>query len=103
MNFVNFIVLNLFFRALCTKDVIVVTIQYRLGFFGFSAGEEIPSNIGLWDQTLALKWVQENIGSFGGDPMNVTAFGQSAGAASVDCLCLSPHSRSKCFCKDGYG
>uniref|UniRef100_A0A914PX99 Carboxylesterase type B domain-containing protein n=1 Tax=Panagrolaimus davidi TaxID=227884 RepID=A0A914PX99_9BILA len=59
-------------EALCTKDVIVVTIQYRLGFFGFSAGEEIPTNLGLWDQTLALKWVQDNIATFGGDPMNVT-------------------------------
>uniref|UniRef100_A0AC34F2S5 Carboxylesterase type B domain-containing protein n=1 Tax=Panagrolaimus sp. ES5 TaxID=591445 RepID=A0AC34F2S5_9BILA len=81
-------------ESLCTKDVIVVTIQYRLGFFGFSCGEEIPSNLGLWDQTLAFKWVQENISAFGGDPMNITAFGQSAGAASVDCLCLSPHSRN---------
>uniref|UniRef100_A0AC35FL75 Carboxylic ester hydrolase n=1 Tax=Panagrolaimus sp. PS1159 TaxID=55785 RepID=A0AC35FL75_9BILA len=80
-------------EALCVKDVVVVTIQYRLGFFGFSAGEDIPSNLGLWDQTLALKWVKENINAFGGNPNNVTVFGQSAGGASADLLSISPHSR----------
>lgn len=79
------------------KDVVVVSINYRLGFFGFlSTGDEnARGNFGLWDQTLALKWVKENISYFGGDPENVTIFGQSAGAASVDFLTLSPHSRGK--------
>uniref|UniRef100_A0AC34F5X6 Carboxylesterase type B domain-containing protein n=1 Tax=Panagrolaimus sp. ES5 TaxID=591445 RepID=A0AC34F5X6_9BILA len=81
-------------NALCCKDVIVVTIQYRLGFYGFSCGEGITPNCGLWDQTLALKWVHQNIHAFNGDPTNITIFGQSAGAASADFLCLSPHSRN---------
>uniref|UniRef100_A0A1I7TFI4 Carboxylic ester hydrolase n=1 Tax=Caenorhabditis tropicalis TaxID=1561998 RepID=A0A1I7TFI4_9PELO len=77
------------------KDIVLVTINYRLGALGFfSTGDEnCKGNFGLWDQTLALKWVQKHIKSFGGDPNNVTIFGQSAGGASVDLLSLSPHSR----------
>ncbi|CAD5205977.1 unnamed protein product [Bursaphelenchus okinawaensis] len=75
--------------------VTVVTIQYRLGVFGFmSTGDEaMPGNLGLWDQTLALKWVQENIKAFGGNPNKVTVMGQNAGSASVGALSLSKHSR----------
>lgn len=77
------------------KDVIVVTINYRLGVFGFlTTGDNVcRGNMGLWDQTLALKWVQKHISSFGGDPDLVTVLGQSAGGASTDLLSLSPHSR----------
>uniref|UniRef100_A0A8R1HYR2 Carboxylic ester hydrolase n=1 Tax=Caenorhabditis japonica TaxID=281687 RepID=A0A8R1HYR2_CAEJA len=77
------------------KDVVVVTINYRLGVLGFlTTGDEVcHGNFGLWDQTLALKWVKEHIASFGGDPNSVTVFGQSAGGASTDLLSLSPHSR----------
>jgi len=70
------------------KPVIAVTINYRLSAWGFLSGsEELVDagtlNLGLRDQRLALQWVQENIEAFGGDPDQVTIFGESAGAASV--------------------
>ena len=70
-------------------NVIVVTLNYRLGYLGFFANSAIDSehhlkaNYGLMDQQLALKWVRRNIGAFGGDPRRVTIFGESAGAQSV--------------------
>lgn len=72
--------------------VIMIAINYRLGPFGFlSTGDSIiPGNAGMKDQLLALQWVQRNIKYFGGDPEKVTIFGQSAGAASVSYLLLSP-------------
>jgi len=77
-------------------DIIVVTAAYRLGAFGFlhlshlEDGKEYPDaqNLGLLDQLMALKWVHENIPAFGGDPENVTIFGESAGAGSVTMLPL---------------
>ena len=75
-------------------DVVVVTINYRLGVLGFLNLPEIgPANVGLLDQIAALQWVQDNINSFGGDPDNVTIFGESAGAKSVECLVASPRAR----------
>uniref|UniRef100_A0A915CXQ4 Carboxylesterase type B domain-containing protein n=1 Tax=Ditylenchus dipsaci TaxID=166011 RepID=A0A915CXQ4_9BILA len=82
-------------QNLCMHDVIVCVVQYRLGLLGFlsTGDEQCPGNFGLWDQLEAFKWIQNNIREFGGDPENVTAFGQSAGAASVDFLSLSPYSK----------
>nr|XP_054762955.1 cholinesterase 1-like [Lytechinus pictus] len=73
------------------NDVIVVTINYRLGALGFmTTGDgSIPANIGLLDQRQALIWIQDNIEAFGGDPTRVTIFGESAGSASVNFHVLS--------------
>ncbi|MGC1159543.1 MAG: carboxylesterase family protein [Acidobacteriaceae bacterium] len=85
-------------QHLATKGVIVVSMNYRLGVFGFLAlpglAEESPQhaagNYGLLDQTAALQWVKHNIGAFGGDPSNVTIFGESAGSFSVSAQMASP-------------
>ena len=78
-------------------DVVFVSFNYRVGVFGFSDfsawstdDDPIDSNPGLRDQVAALRWVQQNIAAFGGDPDNVTLFGQSAGAASVAFLMCVP-------------
>jgi para-nitrobenzyl esterase len=81
---------------LVEKGVIVVTINYRLGYLGFfahpalDAEGHLNANYGLMDQQLALKWVQRNIAAFGGDPSHVTIFGQSAGGISVYAHLASP-------------
>lgn len=64
-------------------DVVVVTLNYRLGALGFLATRELHGNYGILDQQLALQWVRDNIGAFGGDPAKVTLFGESAGAMST--------------------
>lgn len=73
-------------------NVVVVSIQYRLGLFGFLdlETEEIPGNMGLWDQAMAIKWVHENIDNFGGDPNLITLVGESAGGISIGLHMLSP-------------
>jgi para-nitrobenzyl esterase len=78
--------------------VVYVTVNYRLGIFGFFAhpeltresGHQASGNYGLMDQIAALKWIKANIAAFGGDPDNVTIAGQSAGSMSVNCLVASP-------------
>ncbi len=82
---------------LAQRGAVVVTINYRMGALGFFAHPGLakaqaggPVNFGLLDQIAALKWVQRNIAAFGGDPGNVTIFGQSAGAESVLALFASP-------------
>uniref|UniRef100_A0A3Q0QSW7 Carboxylic ester hydrolase n=1 Tax=Amphilophus citrinellus TaxID=61819 RepID=A0A3Q0QSW7_AMPCI len=74
------------------QEAVVVLIQYRLGLLGFlSTGDEhISGNFGLLDQIEALKWIQQHIHNFGGDPGSITIFGESAGGVSVSFLLLSP-------------
>lgn len=82
-----------------SQDIIFVSIQYRLGPLGFftTGDSEIPGNMGLWDQTLALQFLHEILPDFGGDPDRITLAGHSAGAASVSALLYSPHSDRKRF------
>ena len=85
-------------EKLAKKGVILVSIAYRVGQFGFLAHPELSAessdhvsgNYGLLDQISGLKWVQKNIAAFGGDPNKVTIFGESAGGISVSMLCASP-------------
>ncbi len=80
-------------------DVVVVTLNYRLGALGFldlkavGGGSDAPSNLGLRDQIAALRWVRDNIEAFGGDPECVTVFGESAGGMSVGALRGTPDTR----------
>ncbi|GFX91744.1 neuroligin-4, X-linked [Trichonephila clavipes] len=76
-------------------NIIVITINFRLGIFGFLPAVEGSSrgNYGIMDQVAALHWIQENIAEFGGDPKNVTIFGHGHGAACVNLLMLTPLTR----------
>jgi para-nitrobenzyl esterase len=84
--------------ALATRGAVVVTINYRLGVFGFLAHPDLTresphhasGNYGLMDQVAALRWVRQNISAFGGDNRNITVFGESAGATSIGYLLVSP-------------
>jgi para-nitrobenzyl esterase len=84
--------------ALARKGVVLVTLNYRLGVFGFLAHPELTresahkasGNYGMLDQVAALRWVRDNIAAFGGDPKNVTIFGESAGSFAVSALMASP-------------
>jgi para-nitrobenzyl esterase len=73
-------------QAFARDGVVLVSLNYRLGVPGFCLLPDAPANLGLRDQLAALAWVQENIAAFGGDPGNVTIFGESAGAMSVTTL-----------------
>ncbi len=85
-----------------SRGVILVSVTYRLGILGFfshpllsaESPHGVSGNYGLLDQIAALKWIHENIEQFGGDPDNITIFGQSAGAGSVQALCASPLSKN---------
>jgi para-nitrobenzyl esterase len=80
-------------------DVVVVTINYRLGPFGFlrtrelGGGVDATGNEGMLDQVAALEWVRDEIAAFGGDPDNVTVFGESAGSVNIACLLAMPRAR----------
>ncbi|MFJ9632524.1 carboxylesterase/lipase family protein [Streptomyces sp. NPDC101175] len=71
-------------------DIVVVTFNYRVGIEGFARIDGAPANRGLLDQVAALEWVRDNITAFGGDPEQVTVFGESAGAGSVASLLVMP-------------
>ncbi len=97
-----------------TRGVILVSVTYRLGVFGFFSHpllsaenpEGVSGNYGIQDQAAALKWIKNNIAQFGGDPENIMIFGQSAGAGSVQSLCASPKSKdliSKAISMSGGG
>ncbi len=85
-------------KAYASRDVILVSVNYRVGIFGFLALEEFRredrnnsvGNYGILDQIAALKWVRKNIDAFGGNPNKITVFGQSAGAVSAQVLTSSP-------------
>lgn len=86
---------------LAHRDVVVVSMNYRLGIFGFltlpsltaESAHHASGNYGLMDQTAALEWVRRNIAAFGGNPKNVTLFGESAGSFAVSTLMASPASK----------
>jgi para-nitrobenzyl esterase len=86
---------------LVQRDVVLVTLNYRLGLFGFFSHPELTAesvhhasgNQGILDQIAALRWIRDNISKFGGDPENVTIFGESAGSFDVSVLMTSPLSR----------
>jgi para-nitrobenzyl esterase len=97
---------------LAQEGVVLVTINYRLGPLGNLVHPELEAessngcsgNYGIRDQIAALDWIQENVSSFGGDPQNVTVFGQSVGAMSVGLLCASPRAQGlfhRAICQSG--
>jgi para-nitrobenzyl esterase len=100
---------------LAKRGVVIVSFNYRLGELGFFAhpalasehtGDDATGNFGLLDQIAALKWVQKSIAAFGGDPNNVTIFGESAGGMSVNDLIVSPMARglfAKAISESGLG
>jgi para-nitrobenzyl esterase len=100
-------------REFAKRGVVLVSINYRLGVLGYLAhpelskesSDDVSGNYGLLDQVAALRWVRENIASFGGDARNVTIFGESAGALSVEYLLASPAARGlfdKAIVQSGY-
>ena len=88
-------------EPLAHRGVIIVTLNYRLGIFGFFATQELAAesahhsagNYGYLDQSAAIRWVHDNIAAFGGDPANITIFGESAGSFSVNAQMTSPLTR----------
>lgn len=89
-------------ESMARKGIVAVTVNYRLGIFGFLAHPELTKesthhasgNYGLLDEAAALKWVQKNISAFGGDPKKITIAGESAGSFSVSALMASPLSKN---------
>jgi len=93
-------------HAFAKAGVVLVSINYRLGVDGFALLPDAPANRGLLDQIAALEWVRDNISAFGGDPANVTIFGESAGAMSVITLLSLPRAQglfAKAIAQSGAG
>jgi para-nitrobenzyl esterase len=100
-------------KLLKRGNIVLVSINYRLGMLGFLrlkdvTGGKIPAtgNEGLLDQVQALEWVKDNIAAFGGDPKNITIFGESAGSVSIACLMVMPKSKGlfqKAIMESGVG
>ncbi len=87
-------------EGFCKRGIVMVTIPYRLNVFGYLVHPDLetesastPGNYGVKDQLAALQWIHRNITAFGGDPENITLFGQSGGASSVDNMCALPASK----------
>ena len=80
-------------RLAAYGNVVFVSFNYRIGALGFLNLSGIPPNLGIQDQVLALKWIEDNIDKFGGDPDNITIFGESAGGQSVAILLAIPSSK----------
>jgi para-nitrobenzyl esterase len=93
-------------HAFARDGVVLVSVNYRLGVDGFALLPDAPANRGLLDQIAALEWVRDNIAAFGGDPANVTIFGESAGAMSVTTLLSIPRAQglfAKAITQSGAG
>ncbi|WP_308796336.1 carboxylesterase/lipase family protein [Agromyces silvae] len=93
-------------RNFARDGAVAVNINYRLGVEGFLAIPDAPTNLGLRDMLAALHWVQANIEAFGGDPSNVTVFGESGGGIAVACLLSSPLSTglfARAIVQSGHG
>jgi para-nitrobenzyl esterase len=92
-------------RAFARDGVVCVVINYRLGVEGFLPLHDVPTNLGLRDMIAALKWVRDNIDKFGGDPGNVTMFGESGGAFCIAALMTSPLAKGlfhRAICQSGH-
>jgi para-nitrobenzyl esterase len=88
------------------SGVVCIAINYRLGIDGFLPVPGVPTNLGLRDMLFALAWVQRNIAAFGGDPANVTVFGESAGAMAIASLVTSPAAKGlfrRAIVESGHG
>ena len=81
---------------LSLREVVVITLNYRLGVFGYlyCNTTDCPGNQGLWDQALAIKWVKANVRAFGGNPNDITLFGESAGSMSISNHIVSNFTRN---------
>ncbi|EXK80067.1 hypothetical protein FOQG_15350 [Fusarium oxysporum f. sp. raphani 54005] len=76
--------------GLAERDLVVINVTYRLGLFGYMSIPEIgPANHGFYDQSAALRWIQDSVADLGGDSNNITLFGESVGANSIFCLMIA--------------